>query len=73
MALGLPVTCVERLANGRRHRETRNSRRLASPWISSVLDVEESAAHRPTVCLLKTSYLLAPLSLTTEAGRLGSR
>ena len=25
------------------------------------------------LCLLKTSYLLAPLSLTTEAGRLGSR
>src|SRR3954447_26250904 len=48
LALGVPVTCVERLANGTRHREAGNGRRLASPRISLVLDVEEASTHRPT-------------------------
>ena len=48
VALGLAVRCVERLANGTRHREARDGRRLASPRISRVLDVEESSTHGAT-------------------------
>ena len=35
VALGLAVTYVERLANGARHRQARDGRRLASPGISA--------------------------------------
>ena len=42
MALGVAVTYLERLANGARHREAGDGRRLAPQGISAVLDLEES-------------------------------
>jgi len=51
--LGMVVTRVGRVANGPRHRATRDRRRLASQRISAVLDVEESATHGPAACLLR--------------------
>ena len=47
MVLGVAVTRVERLANGTRHREARDRRRLASDGLSAVLGLEESSAHGP--------------------------
>jgi hypothetical protein len=41
--------------------------------LTDALSATLSQQQFRTLCLLKTSYLLAPLSLTTEAGRLGSR
>jgi hypothetical protein len=49
MALELVVACVERLANGPRHRKARDRRRLASEGLSAGLDLEESSAHGPAV------------------------
>jgi mono/diheme cytochrome c family protein len=45
------------------------ARRYALATDAQIVD----AIKNGILCLLKTSYLLAPLSLTKEAGRLGSR
>lgn len=46
--LGVAVMRVGRLANGRRDREAGNRRRLASPGLSLILDMEKSPPPRTT-------------------------
>ena len=46
MALGVAVARMGRLANGRRDREARDRRRLASPGLPLILDMEESPTPR---------------------------
>ena len=48
VALGVAVMRVGRLANGRRDREAGNRRRLASPGLPLVLDMEKSPPPRTT-------------------------
>jgi hypothetical protein len=50
MALGLVVARLARLLNGIHHREARDRCRVASAWLSAVLDVEEPAAPFLLVC-----------------------
>src|SRR5207249_4307577 len=48
VALGVAVTRMGRLANGRRDREARDRRRLASPGLPRILDMEKSPTPRAT-------------------------
>src|SRR6185503_1420894 len=48
VALGVAVTRVGWLANGRRNREARDRRRLASSGLPLILDMEESPTPRAT-------------------------
>ena len=48
LPLGMAVTRMGRLANGRRDREARGSHRLASPELPRILDMEESPTPSAT-------------------------
>jgi hypothetical protein len=44
LALDVSLARVDRLSTGARYRETGDGPRLAPPWLSDVLDLEESQA-----------------------------
>lgn len=45
-ALGLDLPCLERVASGARHGQTRDGHRVATPRLPPMLDVEEPSPHR---------------------------
>src|SRR5438445_11890864 len=48
LALGVAFARVDRLATRPRRGETGDGRRLAPPWLSDLLDLEEPPTPRPT-------------------------
>jgi putative transposase len=53
VALGVVVTRLARLANGPRHREAGDRRRLAPPGISALLGLEKSSTRRTATHLVR--------------------
>ena len=54
---------MERLAIGPRHREGRNRHRLASAWVSAVLELEEPPSPRPALLSREVIDLICKMSL----------
>jgi len=69
MALRVAVRHLAQLADGARHRKARNRRGLASQGVSAVLDVEESARHKPSARF--ASYPGADLKVGARESTLG--